>query len=178
MTVACMRWGCWPARIEAGVLHRDGRTPRPTERRETRTVASCSFAIHGPLQLASSHLVRAEASVSCSRRGRSAVARRHARAEPRAKQHRRVCWLGAGPRRDAWWAFLHSSWRLSLSRRALLSTCTAWVLTQWVCSNRPRAGEAATRGKQPANPAVEGAEESLSSLPDYKPTVRAPPKRC
>jgi hypothetical protein len=40
------------------------------------------------------------------------------------------------------------------------------------------AGEAATRGKQPANPAEEGAEESLSSLPDYKPTVRAPPKRC
>jgi hypothetical protein len=26
--------------------------------------------------------------------------------------------------------------------------------------------------------AAEGAEESLSILPDYKPTVRPPPKRC
>jgi hypothetical protein len=32
--------------------------------------------------------------------------------------------------------------------------------------------------KQPANLAVEGAEESLFILPDYKPTVRPPPKRC
>jgi hypothetical protein len=39
-------------------------------------------------------------------------------------------------------------------------------------------GEAATTRKQPANLAVEGAEESLSILPDYKPTVRPPPKRC
>jgi hypothetical protein len=29
-----------------------------------------------------------------------------------------------------------------------------------------------------ANLAVEGAEESLSILPDYTPTVRPPPKRC
>jgi hypothetical protein len=50
------------------------------------------------------------------------------------------------------------------------------VQREWVCSNRP--GKAATTGKQPANLAVEGAEESLSILPDYKPTVRGPPKRC
>jgi hypothetical protein len=31
------------------------------------------------------------------------------------------------------------------------------------------------RGKQPANLAVEAAEESLSILPDYTPTVRPPP---
>ena len=31
--------------------------------------------------------------------------------------------------------------------------------------------------KQPANLAVEGAEEFLSILSDYKPTVRPPPKR-
>ena len=41
-----------------------------------------------------------------------------------------------------------------------------------------RFGEAATTRKQPANLAVEGAEESLSILPDYAPTVRPPPKRC
>ena len=34
-----------------------------------------------------------------------------------------------------------------------------------------------TTRKQPANLAVEGAEESLSILPDYTPTVRPPPKR-
>jgi hypothetical protein len=39
-------------------------------------------------------------------------------------------------------------------------------------------GEAATTGKQPANLAVEAAEESLSILPDHAPTVRPPPKRC
>jgi hypothetical protein len=41
-----------------------------------------------------------------------------------------------------------------------------------------RVGEAATTREQPANLAVEGAEESLSILSDYKPTVRPPPKRC
>jgi hypothetical protein len=35
-----------------------------------------------------------------------------------------------------------------------------------------------TTRKQPANLAVEAAEESLSILPDYTPTVRPPPKRC
>jgi hypothetical protein len=34
-----------------------------------------------------------------------------------------------------------------------------------------------TTGKQPANLAVEGAEESLTILPVYTPTVRPPPKR-
>ena len=50
----------------------------------------------------------------------------------------------------------------------------------WACSSRPISGfgEAATTRKQPANLAVEGAEESLSIIPDYKPTVRPPPKRC
>jgi hypothetical protein len=38
-------------------------------------------------------------------------------------------------------------------------------------------GLGGTTGKQPANLAVEGAEESLSILPDYKPTVRPSPKR-
>ena len=36
MTVACDGG----AGAQAGVLHKDGRTPRPTERRETRTVAA------------------------------------------------------------------------------------------------------------------------------------------
>jgi hypothetical protein len=34
-----------------------------------------------------------------------------------------------------------------------------------------------TRCKQPANLAVEGAEASLTILPDYTPTVRPPPMR-
>jgi hypothetical protein len=41
-----------------------------------------------------------------------------------------------------------------------------------------RAVDAVQRcGVQPVNLAVEGAEESLSTLPDYTPTVRPPPKR-
>jgi hypothetical protein len=32
--------------------------------------------------------------------------------------------------------------------------------------------------QQPANLAVESAEESLSIISDYTPTVRPPPKRC
>ena len=32
--------------------------------------------------------------------------------------------------------------------------------------------------EQLANLAVEGSEESLSTLSDYTPTVRPPPKRC
>ena len=35
-----------------------------------------------------------------------------------------------------------------------------------------------TTSKQPANLAVESAEESLSILPDYTATVRPSPKRC
>jgi hypothetical protein len=34
-----------------------------------------------------------------------------------------------------------------------------------------------TTSTQPANLAVESAEESLTILPDYAPTVRPPPKR-
>jgi hypothetical protein len=37
--------------------------------------------------------------------------------------------------------------------------------------------EKRTTCKQPVNLAVEAAEESLSTLPDYTPTVRPPPKR-
>jgi hypothetical protein len=37
--------------------------------------------------------------------------------------------------------------------------------------------ESGTTRKQPANLGVEGAEESLTILPDYPPTVRPPPKR-
>ena len=37
--------------------------------------------------------------------------------------------------------------------------------------------ESGTTGKQPANLAVEAAEESLSILSDYTATVRPPPKR-
>jgi hypothetical protein len=40
-----------------------------------------------------------------------------------------------------------------------------------------RVWRSGTTGKQPANLAVEAAEESLSILPDYPPTVRPPPKR-
>ena len=45
-----------------------------------------------------------------------------------------------------------------------------------MCADHQGFGEA-TR-KQPANLAVESTDESLSFLPDYKPTVRPPPKRC
>jgi hypothetical protein len=41
-----------------------------------------------------------------------------------------------------------------------------------------RVWRSGTTGKQPVNLAVERAEESLSILPDYTPTVRPPPKRC
>jgi hypothetical protein len=58
-------------------------------------------------------------------------------------------------------------------RRAVDAPCSG---VEWRVFDQ--GGKAATTGKQPANPAVEGAEESLSILPDYKPTVRAPPKRC
>jgi hypothetical protein len=47
----------------------------------------------------------------------------------------------------------------------------------WVRSGAQRARGSGTTRKQPANLAVEGADESLSILPDYTPTVRPPPKR-
>jgi hypothetical protein len=40
-----------------------------------------------------------------------------------------------------------------------------------------RVWKSGTTGKQPVNLGVEGAEEFLTILPDYKPTVRPPPKR-
>ena len=40
-----------------------------------------------------------------------------------------------------------------------------------------RVWRSGTTRKQPVNLAVEAAEESLSILPDYTPTVRPPPKR-
>jgi hypothetical protein len=45
-------------------------------------------------------------------------------------------------------------------------------------SRRQRVRGSGTTRKQPANLGFEGAEESLSILPGYKPTVRPPPKRC
>ena len=61
--------------------------------------------------------------------------------------------------------------RVSL-RRAVdaVQRCRVWF--------EPPSGPAATTRKQPANLAVEAAEESLSILPDYTPTVRPPPKQC
>jgi hypothetical protein len=47
---------------------------------------------------------------------------------------------------------------------------------EWGAFERPQ-GEAATTCQQPLNLAVEGAEEFLSILSDYTPTVRPPPKR-
>jgi hypothetical protein len=41
-----------------------------------------------------------------------------------------------------------------------------------------RAWRSGTTCKQPANLGFEAAEESLSILPGYTPTVRPPPKRC
>ena len=41
-----------------------------------------------------------------------------------------------------------------------------------------RVWRSGTARKQPANLAVEAAEESLSIISDYTPTVRPPPKRC
>jgi hypothetical protein len=41
-----------------------------------------------------------------------------------------------------------------------------------------RVWRSGTTCKQPATLAAKVAEESLSILPDYKPTVRPPPKRC
>ena len=49
---------------------------------------------------------------------------------------------------------------------------------EWGVFESARAGKLYEAAKQPANLAVEGAKESLSILPDYKPTVRPPPKRC
>jgi hypothetical protein len=58
----------------------------------------------------------------------------------------------------------------------LWTTCSG---VEWrVFEPTIRVWRSGTTCKQPANLAVERAEESLSILPDYKPTVRRPPKRC
>jgi hypothetical protein len=49
---------------------------------------------------------------------------------------------------------------------------------EWGVFESATAGKLHAAAKQPANLAVEGAEESLFILLDYKPTVRPPPKRC
>ena len=71
--------------------------------------------------------------------------------------------------------------RTAGSLQGVPPSCCGRRVAVWsgACSNRPSGlGEAATTRKKPANLAVEGAEESLSIFPDYKPTVRLPPKRC
>jgi hypothetical protein len=51
-------------------------------------------------------------------------------------------------------------------------------VVQWrVFEPTVRVRRSGTTRKQPANLAVEGAEESLTILPDYTSTVRPPPKR-
>ena len=68
--------------------------------------------------------------------------------------------------------------RTAGSLQGVPPSCCGRRVAVWsgACSNGPSGfGEAATTRKQPANLAVEGAEESLSTLPDYAATVRPPP---
>jgi hypothetical protein len=65
--------------------------------------------------------------------------------------------------------YIHSK----VSLRRAVDACSGVV---WRVSPRPSGNEVAAR-LQPTNLAVEGAEESLSILSDYTPTVRPPPKR-
>jgi hypothetical protein len=72
-----------------------------------------------------------------------------------------------------------------LSEQRVHSKCPSVVLwtpcsgVEWRVFERTiRVWRSGTTCKQPANLAVEGAEESLSILSDYTPTVRPPPKRC
>jgi hypothetical protein len=67
MTVACDGG----AGAQAGVRHRDRRRAAPTERRNHAPWPR--FFESRPVQLAASHLVRAEATAHCRGRGRSAV---------------------------------------------------------------------------------------------------------
>jgi hypothetical protein len=65
-----MRWELVLARRLGCMRHRDGRRAAPTDRRETRAMASfLRVKAHGPMQLAASHLVRAEATVTWRMRG-------------------------------------------------------------------------------------------------------------
>jgi hypothetical protein len=65
----------------------------------------------------------------------------------------------------------------SRSLQGVPPSCCGRRVAVWSgCSNRPSSGSGTT-GKQPVSLAVEGAEESLSILHDYPPTVRPPTKR-
>jgi hypothetical protein len=59
----------------------------------------------------------------------------------------------------------------------LWTPCSGCVCSNFELRTDNQFGEAARRAK-PANLVVEAAEESLSILPNYTPTVRPPPKRC
>ena len=69
--------------------------------------------------------------------------------------------------------------RTAGSLQGVPPSCCGRRVAVWsgVCPIR-RSRASGTTSKQPANLAVESAEESLSILPDYTPTVRPPPKRC
>jgi hypothetical protein len=69
----CMRCMGVLARRLPGVLNKDGRTPGPNQA-PGNTSRGSSFASHGPCSSLLHRLVRAEASVGCRGRGRSAVA--------------------------------------------------------------------------------------------------------
>jgi hypothetical protein len=59
----------------------------------------------------------------------------------------------------------------------LWTPCSGVECTWRVFEPTIRVWRSGTTRKQPANLAVEGAEESLTILPIYPPTVRPPPKR-
>ena len=74
--------------------------------------------------------------------------------------------------------FSHPHLRAAGTLQGVPPSCCERRAAVWsgVCSSRHQGLDKAR--EQPANLAVEGKEESLSILPDYKPTVRSPPKRC
>jgi hypothetical protein len=61
----------------------------------------------------------------------------------------------------------------------LWAPCSGVGAVQWrAFEPTTRVWRSGTTSKQPANLGFEAAEESLSILPGYTPTVRPPPKRC
>jgi hypothetical protein len=69
-----------------------------------------------------------------------------------------------------------ASWAAGTLQDVSLSWCGRAAVA---CVRTDRVWRSGTGGgKQPVNLAVERAEESLSILSDYTPTVRPPPKRC
>jgi hypothetical protein len=67
------------------------------------------------------------------------------------------------------------------SLQGVPSSCCGRRVAVWkwrVFEPTIRVWRSGTTCKQPVNLGVEGAEEFLTILPDYKPTVRPPPKRC